>query len=319
MSAMPSPAHPCLGCNRQRNDVRCAPMSYLVRLSPAAVAVFVFAVFGDAVSGARAAERPAPLVETICPLMEREARLNGLPPSLFVRLIWRESAFRPNTVSHKGAQGIAQFMPGTARERGLADPFDPGQAIPHSARLLADLTREFGNFGLAAAAYNAGPDRVRGWLDSKRTLPAETRAYVLFITGQAAERWKDVGAASASMDDPNSDVLQRSCKGRAPALMQVALPAPAKPPVASGKSSAWGVQLAVNFSQSKVADMFDGLKRRHPALLIDARPMFVAARNLSRGRRAMTAVRVGAETREAALSLCQRLRAGGGVCTVEKN
>src|SRR5690606_41926809 len=61
-----------------------------------------------------------------------------------------------NAVSYKGAQGIAQFMPGTAEERGLADPFEPKSAIGHSASLLTDLRREFGNFGLAAAAYNAG-------------------------------------------------------------------------------------------------------------------------------------------------------------------
>lgn len=265
---------------------------------------------------ARGAERPTTLVETICPLMEKEARLNGLSPAFFVRLIWRESAFRPNAVSHKGAQGIAQFMPATARERGLEDPFDPVLAIPHSARLLADHARAFGNFGLAAAAYNAGPERVRAWLEGTRTLPAETQAYVRFITGHAADRWKDSGAAPVEGDEPTSAALQQSCRNRAPARVHVALPTPQR---ATPGSSPWGVQLAVNFSQIKVAGVFDGLKRRHTALLADSEPMFVAERNLSRGRRPMVALRVGAETREAALKLCQRLRAQGGVCTVEKN
>ena len=53
--------------------------------------------------------------------------------------------------------GVAQFMSGTASERGLADPFDPATAIPASAKLLAELARRFGNLGLSAAAYNAGP------------------------------------------------------------------------------------------------------------------------------------------------------------------
>ena len=263
------------------------------------------------------AELPAALVETICPLMEKEARLNGLSPAFFVRLIWRESAFRPHAVSHKGAQGIAQFMPETAKERGLQDAFDPAVAIPHSARLLADHVKALGNFGLAAAAYNAGPERVRAWLDGRRGLPAETRAYVLFITGHAADRWKDAGPIPAEPDEPTSEVLQRSCRDRAPALVHVALPATR--PVPHGSSRPWGVQLAANFSQNKVAGVFDGLRRRHAKLLADSEPMFVAERNLSRGRQAMVALRIGAETREAAVNLCLRLRAEGGVCTVEKN
>jgi hypothetical protein len=291
------------------------PMPRMIRLLPATLAVLALS---SCLAGTlRATERPAVLVDTICPLMEKEARQNGLPPAFFVRLIWRESAFRPDVVSHKGAQGIAQFMPATARERGLENAFDPAAAIPHSARLLADHVKTFGNFGLAAAAYNAGPERVRGWLDGRRTLPAETRAYVHFITGHAADRWKDAGAIPTAADEPNSEVLQRSCRGRAPALVQVALPA--KQPAPRGTGSPWGVQLATNFSQSKVAGVFDSLKRRYAKVLADAQPIFVAERNLSRGRRAMTALRVGADTREAALNLCQRLRAEGGVCTVEKN
>jgi hypothetical protein len=271
----------------------------------------------DGIDAAQGAEQTQGFVETICPLMEKEARLNGLSPSFFVRLIWRESAFRPNAVSPKGAQGIAQFMPATARERGLEDAFEPLSAISHSARLLADHVRSFGNFGLAAAAYNAGPQRVRAWLEGQRSLPAETQAYVSFITGHAADRWKDAEAAPVRADEPSSSSLQAACRKRAPALMHVALPN--KQPTQSGGRNPWGVQLAADFSQTKVAGLFADLKQRHATLLADAEPIYVAARNLSRGRRAMVALRIGAETREAALSLCQRLRSAGAVCTVEKN
>jgi hypothetical protein len=65
------------------------------------------------------------------------------------------------------------------------------QAIPHSASYLRDLHDEFGSLGLAAAAYNAGPERVAGWMDGNRTLPAETRDFVLSITGAAADEWKE--------------------------------------------------------------------------------------------------------------------------------
>lgn len=120
--------------------------------------------------------------EAICRLIETSARARDLPVGFLTRLIWRESSFRTNVVSSAGAQGVAQFMPGTARERGLADPFDPEAAIPASAAFLADLKRDFGNLGLAAAAYNAGPGRVRAWLAGRSGLPSETITYVARIT-----------------------------------------------------------------------------------------------------------------------------------------
>ena len=78
-------------------------------------------------------------------------------------------------VSAKGAQGIAQFMPQTADFRGLADPFDPIEALHNSASYLRDLRERFGNLGLAAAGYNAGPGRVSAWLAGRRA-PAERDA-----------------------------------------------------------------------------------------------------------------------------------------------
>ena len=85
--------------------------------------------------------------------------------------------------------------PGTAAERGLADPFDPEQAIPKAADLLADLRARFGNLGLAAAGYNAGPQRVADWLAGKGGMPAETRNYVLIVTGLDVEDWRSGAAA----------------------------------------------------------------------------------------------------------------------------
>src|SRR5215472_14294839 len=93
-------------------------------------------------------------VARICDALAAAATENDLPVDFFARLIWQESRFDPTAVSRAGAQGVAQFMPATANARGLADPFDPFEAIAHSAKLLRDLRREFGNLGLAAAAYN---------------------------------------------------------------------------------------------------------------------------------------------------------------------
>ena len=127
---------------------------------------------------------------TLCGIVEASAKTEGLPVDFFTKLIWRESSFRPTAVSPAGAQGVAQFMPGTASERGLVDPFDPAPAIPASAKFLGELKRRFGNLGLAAAAYNAGQTAVGNWLAGKGSLPFETQDYVLAITGRDAEEWR---------------------------------------------------------------------------------------------------------------------------------
>jgi Transglycosylase SLT domain len=122
-------------------------------------------------------------------MAEQAAIAHTLPTAYFLRLIRQESGFNPNSVSPTGAQGIAQFMPATASDRGLQDPFDPSQALPKSAELLDELRNKFGNLGLAAAAYNAGTDRVHKWLAGKSPLPQETIDYVRVITGHDAADW----------------------------------------------------------------------------------------------------------------------------------
>src|SRR5688500_9370165 len=131
------------------------------------VAILALAVLarGPAASAAQPSAAGTETVgEALCRLVETSAKARGLPIAFLTRLIWQESSFRTTVISPAGAQGVAQFMPGTAQERGLADPFDPEQAIPAAAHLLSDLRAQFGNLGLAAAAYNGGPNRVATWL-----------------------------------------------------------------------------------------------------------------------------------------------------------
>ena len=129
--------------------------------------------------------------DVICEAVKAAAEENDIPIGFFVRLLWQESRFRAEEVSSAGAQGIAQFMPQTAVEMGLRNPFDPLQAIPASAKFLRKLYNQFGNLGLAAAAYNAGGGRIEKWLSRRSSLPAETRAYVKIITGHKAEAWTE--------------------------------------------------------------------------------------------------------------------------------
>jgi Transglycosylase SLT domain len=122
-------------------------------------------------------------------MAEDAATAHTLPVNYFLRLIRQESGFNPNSISPVGAQGIAQFMPTTAISRGVKDPFDPAEALPKSAELLSELKDHFGNLGLAAAAYNAGPERIRKWLAGESGLPLETINYVRSITGHDVVDW----------------------------------------------------------------------------------------------------------------------------------
>ena len=128
--------------------------------------------------------------------------MNDLPLEFFTRLIWQESRFDARAVSRAGAQGIAQFMPGTAAWVGLANPFDAATAITKSATLLRDLKQKFGNLGLAAAAYNAGPKRVADWLARRRSLPHETQAYIRIVTGHTANEWTTAEPKKLSLQLP---------------------------------------------------------------------------------------------------------------------
>ena len=159
---------------------------------------------------------------TMCETLADAAQKNDLPIGFLIRLIWQESRFNPNAVSRVGAQGMAQFMPRVAADVGLEDPFDPLQALPASARLLGTLHRQFGNLGLAAAAYNAGARRIHEWLTRRGKLPGETRNYVMSITGTAPERWKSAAMQRIDLRVPS----KAPCRELVVAEVPLPLPAP---------------------------------------------------------------------------------------------
>ncbi|MCQ0970328.1 lytic transglycosylase domain-containing protein [Paracoccus sp. TK19116] len=108
------------------------------------------------------------------------ARKYGIPEDLFLRLVQQESGWNPGARSHKGAQGLAQLMPGTAAKMGV-NASDPVQNLHGGARYLRLMYNQFGNWRLALAAYNAGPGAVQkyGGIPPYR----ETRNYVKIIAG----------------------------------------------------------------------------------------------------------------------------------------
>jgi hypothetical protein len=296
------------------------------------------------------------LLDTICPVLEDEARARDLPAVFFARLVWQESRFNPDAVSLKGAQGIAQFMPATAAERGLLDAFDPATALAESARFLRDLRAEFGNLGLAAAAYNAGPQRVRDWLAGDAVLPAETQDYVLAITGRSAAEWAEADGETPALTGKEIASFQTACrdlaaiiKARLPGTPRITKRGPAVPrakdhapageegaagietrapaePRAKGRKPAkakrtlpWSVQVAGDFSRAKALTAYERMKGRFSAVLSAHEPTIVQAKAPGRGTRPLFAVRLGTESREAADQLCDRLRSAGGACMVVKN
>jgi hypothetical protein len=243
------------------------------------------------------------VAQTICRLIEGAAKTHDLPVAFFTRLIWRESSFRPNVVSPAGAQGIAQFMPGTANERGLADPFDPEAAIPHSAAFLAALKNQFGNLGLAAAAYNGGPNRVARWVERGGMLPYETQAYVRFITGRPVEEWR-LGAGEtppprrarrpiASPRSPRSASPRRPCWSRAP----------------MGRSAC---SSPGNTSKARAIASYQRVAARFASLLAGKPTMILGSAVPGRGRGRFYRVRLPAQSLREATLACNRLRQAGG-------
>ena len=269
----------------------------------------------------RATARAAPAMESldhaVCRLIDSAARANHLPSGFMTRIIWRESSFRPRAVSPVGAEGIAQFMPGTAAERGLADPFDPEQAIPKAARLLADLRSRFGNLGFAAAAYNAGAARVETWLKGDGGLPAETRAYVRFVTKRSPEEWREEG--SSEPPQPAEDNKTKETVVATPSQSCLVLAAALRRSGGGGGGlfaplSPWGVQLAGNFSKRVALAAFERAASRYDEVIGGTRPMIIGRLLRSRGTRTFYQVRLPARTRAAAVALCSRIQAVGGAC-----
>ncbi len=204
------------------------------------LAAFVLALL--CVPPALAAEDGEPRVTSVCQIIDSSALAQHLPVAFLSGLIWQESNFHPDAVSPVGARGIAQFMPSTAADRGLANPDDPEAAIPKAAELLADLKQRFGNLGLAAAAYNAGAARVAGWLAGVGELPPETRAYVMTITQHPVEDWSRLGAARLTDDAvfPDSSCVQHiaALSRRNPAVV-----------ADSALWATWGAQISNGFSK----------------------------------------------------------------------
>lgn len=253
----------------------------------------------------------------VCPEIGSAAAANNLPAGFLMRLIWQESRFIPTAVSQAGAQGIAQFMPATARWRGLTNPFDPYWSIRESARWLGELRAQFGNLGLAAAAYNAGPRRIEDWLSGKRGLPRETKAYVRIITGLAAEEWTRPGIRG----NDSFVAAPTDCQNLALSLVGLRLPPPKiKGPQASREAVSlaqkWSLQLVGDASETRALAAYGTLRNKFPGILGSRPPVMIKRQLGGRNRAFWYQIRIAENSRERANALCSELRSAGGRCLV---
>jgi soluble lytic murein transglycosylase-like protein len=137
--------------------------------------------YGGSQADARSVGVPDFVPSRFVPAFAAAAQRWNVSAALLAAQAYKESGFNPFARSPAGAQGIAQFMPGTARSYGLADPYDPSAAIDAQAHMMRDLLRQFASVPLALAAYNAGSGRVAACM----CIPPipETQAYVAAILG----------------------------------------------------------------------------------------------------------------------------------------
>ena len=263
------------------------------------------------VAEAQPAQNP-PTADDICRAVEQDAAENGLPVEFFARVIWQESRFNALAVSRKGAEGIAQFMPRTADWHGLADPFNPVEALKHAAGYLRELRDRFGNLGLAAAGYNAGPGRVSEWLAGTRALPGETRNYVAVITGWTADEWASPSPpANADTTIPQGVPCAR--------LANLILAPKEKAQSIAAYVPRWGVEIAAHLSESKAWEIYRDVQKRYAALIGDREPIVLHKMIPGMGRARRYIITIADDDRAPLDKLCARLTAAGGACVVLRN
>ena len=259
-----------------------------------------------------AAPNNSPTADDICRALERDAAENELPVEFFARVIWQESRFNARAVSRKGAQGIAQFMPRTADYRGLVDPFDPIEALRHSASYLRDLNAKFGNLGLAAAAYNAGPGRVSAFMASRRPLPSETRNYVAIVTGWTADDW-----ASPSPPKTSETTIPQGVP--CTRLANLILAPKEEAQRIAAYVPKWGMQLTANWSEGKAWAIYRMIQRQYAALIGDREPIVVRSRGVGLASALRYNIRIADDDRAYLEKFCNKLIAAGGACVVLRN
>ncbi|PIE12306.1 MAG: transglycosylase [Rhodobacterales bacterium] len=263
--------------------------------------------------GHRECIRPEHFVFDTCQMIDVISARHGLDRNFFARLIWQESRFDPYAISPAGAMGIAQFIASTAARRGLRDPFNPADALEHSAEYLADMVRRFGNVGLAAVGYNGGEHRVEQLFRGEDRLRRETVDYVQIITGMGHSDWVDGGKGAPDLRLSKTLPFREACYQLARQRRLSPLPRP------EPKIKPWGVQLAFGTSPKHARSRFETRTRSCRRIVKGETVDLIWQKSRASASRGYYMARIGRNTRDAAWKFCSRLKANGCICAVYRN
>ncbi|MEP1768556.1 MAG: lytic transglycosylase domain-containing protein [Sulfitobacter sp.] len=250
-----------------------------------------------------------------CNAIEVFSKRHDLDTGFFARLIWQESRFDPNALSHANARGIAQFIPTTAHLRGLKDPYNPADALDHSAHYLGEMVRRYGNEGMAAIGYNGGERRAQGFLEGKG-LASETINYVPIITGLTAEQWRDAPPTDHDFSLAPDKSFHLACTemARKRRLTPVKGSKPVPPPI-----KPWGVQLGFGISKkaarAKVRTQTASCRGQISKEKLD----LIYVKNRVSGKKGYYFARIGRNSRESAQKLCNSLKRQSCSCLTVQN
>jgi hypothetical protein len=256
--------------------------------------------------------RPQHFAFDTCNAIKVFSERHGLNTDFFARLIWQESRFDPNALSPANARGIAQFIPSTAKLRGLRDPYNPADALEHAAQYLAEMVRRYGNEGMAAIGYNGGEGRAQGFL-AGGDLASETWNYVPIITGLNAEDWR-------SGEPRVQDMRLSKTLAFLPACYEMAQKrrlTPLAPPEPALKK--WGVQLAFGTSRKAAQTAFKQRARGCRGVIGKEKPDYVNVKHRASRQKGFVMAWLGRKSRKGADKLCAQLRRAGCVCAVYAN
>ena len=256
--------------------------------------------------------RPDHAAFDICQHIASASRRHLLDAGFFARLLWQESRFDANALSPAGAQGIAQFMPGTAKLRGLSDSYNPAEAMERSAHYLAELQRRYGNEGLAAVAYNGGERRADGFMEGGG-LARETINYVRIITGLNAEDWRDAPPDAHDFRLDGDVPFMPACLAMAKARRVTSLGPP--PP----RWKAWGVQIGFGKTAQDARSNGARQTRSWRAVAGTETVDYINIPSRIRGRPPYVMGRIGRQTRDGATKLCRTLSRAGCICRIYRN
>ena len=252
-------------------------------------------------------------VHDTCQLIDTVTARHGLDPGFFTRLIWQESRFDPFAKSHANAMGIAQFIRSTADLRGLADPYNPADALEHSAQYLADMAQRYGNVGLAAVGYNGGERRAEGLIAGTGGLAQETVDYVRIITGAGHETWVQEPPQELDLRLSKTESFTAACH----VLAKERRLSP--PPKTEPNLKPWGVQLAFGTSKSAAQAKYEARTAQCRAHLTGETADYIFEKSRASRKNGYYFARIGRDTNQSAWAFCNKLKASGCLCAVYRN